>query len=56
VRLTEIFHQAASSRIIVNAYRINKGEMPLKADGTELSDFYFIPAETPEDIYAKTHK
>jgi exodeoxyribonuclease V alpha subunit len=27
--------------------------MPLKAEGTELSDFYFIPAETPEDIYAK---
>ena len=53
VRLTEIFRQAASSRIIINAHRINKGEMPLKAEGTELSDFYFIPAETPEDIYAK---
>lgn len=53
VRLTEIFRQAASSRIIVNAHRINKGEMPLKAEGTELSDFYFIPAETPEDIFAK---
>ncbi|MBV5330291.1 MAG: ATP-dependent RecD-like DNA helicase [Chlorobium sp.] len=53
VRLTEIFRQAASSRIIVNAHRINKGEMPLKAEGTELSDFYFIPAETPEEIYAK---
>ena len=53
VRLTEIFRQAASSRIIVNAHRINKGEMPLKEEGTELSDFYFIPAETPEDIYAK---
>ncbi len=53
VRLTEIFRQAATSRIIVNAHRINKGEMPLKAEGTELSDFYFIPANTPEDIYAK---
>jgi exodeoxyribonuclease V alpha subunit len=53
VRPTEIFRQAASSRIIINAHRINKGEMPLKAEGTELSDFYFIPAETPEDIYAK---
>ena len=53
VRLTEIFRQAAASKIIVNAHRINKGEMPLKAEGTELSDFYFIPAETPEDIYAK---
>ena len=53
VRLTEIFRQAATSRIIVNAHRINKGEMPLKAEGTELSDFYFIPAESPEEIYAK---
>jgi exodeoxyribonuclease V alpha subunit len=53
VRLTEIFRQAASSQIIVNAHRINKGEMPLKAEGTELSDFYFIPAETPEEIFSK---
>ena len=51
VRLTEIFRQAASSRIIVNAHRINKGEMPLKTEGTELSDFYFIPADTPEQIH-----
>jgi exodeoxyribonuclease V alpha subunit len=53
VRLTEIFRQAASSRIIVNAHRINKGEMPLKTEGTELSDFYFIPADTPEEIHDK---
>ena len=53
VRLTEIFRQAATSRIIVNAHRINRGEMPLKAEGAELSDFYFIPAETPEDIHDK---
>lgn len=53
VRLTEIFRQAASSRIIVNAHRINKGEMPLKAEGAELSDFYFIPANTPEEIHDK---
>jgi len=53
VRLTEIFRQAASSRIIVNAHRINRGELPLKDEGKELSDFYFIPATTPEDIHAK---
>jgi len=53
VRLTEIFRQAASSRIIVNAHRINRGELPLKEEGKELSDFYFIPALTPEDIHAK---
>ena len=28
VRLTEIFRQAASSRIIVNAHRINAGQLP----------------------------
>lgn len=53
VRLTEIFRQAATSRIITNAHRINKGEQPLNAEGTELSDFYFIPGNTPEDIHAK---
>ena len=53
VRLTEIFRQAATSRIIVNAHRINKGEMPLKAETGALTDFYFIPADTPEDIHAK---
>ena len=54
VRLTEIFRQAASSKIIVNAHRINEGKMPLK-NGKEdpISDFYFIPAETPEDIMEK---
>ncbi len=52
VRLTEIFRQAASSRIIVNAHRINQGLMPLRNErtgaGDKLSDFYFVPAETPE--------
>ena len=27
-RLTEVFRQAAESRIVVNAHRINRGEMP----------------------------
>lgn len=53
VRLTEIFRQAAGSRIIVNAHRINRGELPLKDEGKELADFYFIPAATPEDIHDK---
>jgi exodeoxyribonuclease V alpha subunit len=52
VRLTEIFRQAATSQIIVNAHRINQGQMPLmREDGT--SDFYVIPADTPEEIQAK---
>jgi exodeoxyribonuclease V alpha subunit len=41
VRLTEIFRQAATSKIILNAHRINHGQMPERS-GTEQSDFYFI--------------
>jgi len=53
-RLTEIFRQAASSRIIVNAHRINHGEMPLDADpGDTHCDFYFLPAETPQETHTK---
>lgn len=53
-RLTEIFRQAASSQIIVNAHRINQGEMPLQQElGDKLGDFYFIACETPEDIHDK---
>jgi exodeoxyribonuclease V alpha subunit len=52
-RLTEIFRQAASSRIIVNAHRINQGLLPEKSQKTEQSDFYFIQGETPEEIHAK---
>ena len=53
VRLTEVFRQAAGSRVIANAHRINRGQMPeLSNDGT-LSDFYFIDAEAPEDAVGK---
>ena len=57
VTLTEIFRQAATSRIIVNAHRINRGRMPVEPDEAEdaqdIRDFYVIPADTPEDIQAK---
>ncbi|NTU67358.1 MAG: ATP-dependent RecD-like DNA helicase [Chlorobiaceae bacterium] len=53
VRLTEIFRQAAESMIIVNAHRINQGQMPLVADGEALSDFYLVPASSPDDLHAK---
>ncbi len=52
-RLTEIFRQAATSRIIVNAHRINQGLMPEKPTEGETSDFYFIAADTPEAIHDK---
>ncbi|MPZ17911.1 MAG: ATP-dependent RecD-like DNA helicase [Luteitalea sp.] len=47
VRLTSIFRQAASSRIIVNAHRINQGEMPDLGRSTE-SDFHFVEADDPD--------
>ena len=48
VRLTEVFRQAAQSRIITSAHRINQGSMPdLSPPGTE-SDFYFVQADDPE--------
>ena len=48
VRLTEVFRQAAKSRIIVNAHRINDGTVPDldRPDGE--SDFYFVPADDAE--------
>ncbi len=52
VRLTEIFRQAACSKIIVNAHRINRGQMPESAEKAP-SDFYFIGSDTPEDIHEK---
>jgi exodeoxyribonuclease V alpha subunit len=48
VRLTEVFRQAAESRIIVNAHRINHGLMPDLAP-VESGDFYFIDAADPKE-------
>ncbi len=51
-RLTEVFRQAAHSRIITNAHRINEGRMlEIPAKDAE-SDFYFIEREEPEAITA----
>jgi exodeoxyribonuclease V alpha subunit len=49
VKLTEIFRQAASSRIITSAHAINRGQVPdLKpARG---SDFFFLEAADAEEI------
>ena len=48
VRLTEVFRQAAASRIITNAHRINQGAIPDLSVPVGDSDFYFVPAEDPE--------
>ncbi|CAK0744657.1 ATP-dependent RecD-like DNA helicase [Gammaproteobacteria bacterium] len=48
--LTEIFRQAAASRIIVNAHRINRGLQPERPAPEEESDFYLVYAKTPEEV------
>jgi exodeoxyribonuclease V alpha subunit len=48
VRLAEVFRQAAESRIIVNAHRINHGLMPDLAPA-ESGDFYFVDAADAEE-------
>ncbi|MBV8521590.1 MAG: ATP-binding domain-containing protein, partial [Acetobacteraceae bacterium] len=48
VRLSEVFRQAAQSRIVVNAHRINRGQMP-ELKTVEGSDFYFVDAPEPEE-------
>ena len=50
VRLREIFRQAASSRIVTNAHRINAGQMPQLPQPGEESDFFFIERDEPESI------
>ncbi len=49
-RLTEVFRQAAHSRIITNAHRINEGLMPELPEGEGESDFYFVERQEPERI------
>lgn len=48
VRLTEVFRQAAQSRIITSAHRINQGSMPDLTKPDVDSDFYFVQADDPE--------
>ena len=48
VRLTEIFRQAQQSLIVMNAHRINRGEMPdLK---NVKSDFFFMRRNSEEEL------
>lgn len=53
VRLTEVFRQAAESRIIVNAHRINRGEMPHWSRDDPEADFHFVECADPPDGAAK---
>lgn len=63
VRLSTIFRQARRSLIVVNAHRVNKGEMPVldarrepapgpdgdDRGGDRGGDFFFIPRSDPEE-------
>nr|WP_221238538.1 ATP-dependent RecD-like DNA helicase [Roseospira visakhapatnamensis] len=53
VRLTEVFRQAAQSRIITTAHRINEGHIPDLTRPEGESDFYFVPADDPETALAR---
>src|SRR5262250_1210668 len=52
VRLTEVFRQAANSRIITNAHRIRRGQMPDLRGADANSDFHFVERDEPEKIVA----
>ena len=48
VRLTEIFRQAQESLIVMNAHRVNRGEMPdLRS---RKSDFFFLPCRSEQEV------
>ncbi|MDE7421444.1 MAG: ATP-dependent RecD-like DNA helicase [Muribaculaceae bacterium] len=49
VRLTRIFRQAQSSRIVMNAHAINAGQFPNISNGKQ-TDFFFIKAEDADAI------
>ena len=48
VRLTEIFRQAQQSLIVMNAHRVNHGEMPELRNVK--SDFFFLPCKSEEQV------
>ena len=51
VRLNVVFRQAQQSRIIVNAHRVNEGQMPLlDQDQAAQSDFFFTEKHEPAEI------
>ena len=54
VKLEKIFRQAQKSRIVTNAHKINRGEMPYLTDRD--SDFLFVPEEDGEDSATRSEK
>ena len=56
VRLTEVFRQAAGSRIITNAHRVNAGELPRLGKPEGETDFYFVPADDADASAARVRE
>ena len=52
VELNEIFRQAQTSKIIVNAHKIIRGKLP-EIDNEDETDFYFISEDDQEKIAEK---
>ncbi|MCD8340347.1 MAG: ATP-dependent RecD-like DNA helicase [Burkholderiales bacterium] len=50
IRLTEVFRQAAQSRIIRAAHQINEGKFPWGPKKGEKSDFYILKEDVPEKV------
>ncbi len=48
VALTEVFRQAAQSRIVSSAHQVNQGQMPDLAKPDAESDFYFARCRSPQ--------
>ncbi len=48
VRLTEIFRQASESLIVMNAHRVNRGELPEL--GEKKKDFFFLQRSSDEAV------
>jgi exodeoxyribonuclease V alpha subunit len=48
IRLDRIFRQAESSLIVVNAHRVNAGDMP-QLSSSDDSDFFFVARDDPSE-------
>ena len=49
IRLTRIFRQAQTSRIVMSAHAINQGHFPDTSNGQQ-TDFFFLQQEEPESV------
>ena len=48
IQLTEIFRQAQQSLIVMNAHRVNQGQMPQLRDVK--NDFFFLPVKSEDGV------